>query len=65
MHAPIIDAPETHRAPGGPSDSANVVTQVGTFASGQSPHGSFPVSAAAEVGSFASGVAAPQAPETA
>ena len=41
------------------------VMPVGTFASGQSPHGSFELAAEAEVGTFASGVAADEPEETA
>jgi hypothetical protein len=39
------------------------VSAVGTFAAGQSPQGRFPVVAGAEVGSFASGLAADGHPE--
>jgi hypothetical protein len=41
------------------------VIPVGTFASGQSPRGAFELAAEAEVGTFASGVAAEEPRETA
>src|SRR4051812_28899766 len=44
---------------------ADVVTPVGTFASGQSALGSFHIAAEAEVGSFASGLSAQERPEQA
>jgi hypothetical protein len=51
-----------------PVDAAVVeadLIPVGTFASGQSPRGSFELAAEAEVGTFASGVAADAPRETA
>ena len=45
---------ETPRRPTPSDDVAPSVTPVGTFAAGQSAHGSIPVVVGAEVGSFAS-----------
>jgi hypothetical protein len=65
MHTHRIEPPETRRPPDDAELSPAVVAPVGTFASGQSEHGSFRVAAAAEVGSFASGPAEDERWETA
>lgn len=57
MHAHTAEPIETRTRPVVAGADAAVVTPVGTFASGQSAHGSFHVAAEAEVGSFASGIA--------
>ena len=63
MQAHIVDATETRHRPVVAGAAPGVVTPVGTFASGQSAHGSFHVAAEAEVGTFASGVADDGHPE--
>lgn len=65
MHAHIVEPTETRTRPAVAGADPGVVTSVGTFASGQSAHGSFHVAAEAEVGSFASGVADDAHPERA
>ena len=55
MHAHVVESPQTQSHPTDETRSRPDVTAVGTFASGQSAHGSFHVAADADVGSFASG----------
>ena len=54
MHAHSVETPQTPTSPQ-PADPLASGTAVGTFAAGQSDHGSIHVAADAEVGSFASG----------
>lgn len=56
MQAHILEPPQARTRPTGRVAYDTVVTPVGTFAEGQSAHGSFRVVAEAEVGSFASGL---------
>jgi hypothetical protein len=64
MHAHIIEPTRTQTPPNDETPSEHDVTAVGTFASGQSAHGSFHVAADADVGSFASGLRASASPGT-
>ena len=58
MHAHTVETSQTHTNPGRavPLVAGTAVSAVGTFASGQSDHGSIHVAADANVGSFASGL---------
>ena len=55
MHAHILEPPRTHTRPADETPSGTDLTAVGTFAAGQSAHGSLHVAVDADVGSFASG----------
>jgi hypothetical protein len=61
MHAHTIESPRTQTRPADETPSGHDMTAVGTFACGQSAHGSFHVAADTDVGSFASGLR-PSAP---
>jgi len=65
MDAHILEPPDNRTRPAGHELYAPFVTPVGTFASGQSGHGSFHVAADAEVGAFADGLADDAPSETA
>ena len=65
MHAHIIESPRTQTRPADETPSGHDVTAVGTFAAGQSAHGSFHLAADAEVGSFAGGLRASAPSDTA
>jgi hypothetical protein len=58
MQAHILEAHKPKTQPTAPAIADHAATPVGTFAAGQSPQGSFHVASEAELGSFASGVAA-------
>jgi hypothetical protein len=60
-----IDSRRPNTGPVEPALAGADVIPVGTFASGQSPRGAFELAAEAEVGTFASGIAAEEPRETA
>lgn len=56
MQTQIIETAHRQTEPADAPLTDNVMTAVGTFASGQSEHGSYHVAADAGLGSFASGI---------
>ena len=67
MHAQTVKTSQVHTnpQPADPLVPGRAVTAVGTFAAGQSDHGSIHVAADAETGSFASGLRGTAPPVTA